>query len=193
VRNRTETQSDEVLFTREPVTLVDAAEIAALKAIAARTPRRRVRLCTHCHADDPLHEMLILHARDAYVRPHLHTVKPESFLVVEGTARLFLFDEGGTVTHAEDVGPPDSGLGFYARFPAGQYHCFVITADWLVFHETTLGPFDRGQLQVAPWAPDEADTEAVRAYVESLMTLPTTTRPGATGAAAAMRETADAL
>lgn len=192
MRNRTETLNDEVLFTREPVTLVDAAEIDSLKAIAARTPRRRVRLCTHHHADDPLHEMLILHARDAYVRPHLHTVKPESFLVIEGTARLFLFDESGRVTHAEDVGPPESGRGFYARFPAGQYHCFVITADWLVFHETTLGPFDRGQLRFAPWAPAETETDAVRAYVESLMTLPTTL-PGATGAAAAMRETADAL
>lgn len=199
MRNRIQAVDDEVLFTREPVTLVDAAEIAALKVLAAGKPRRRVRLCAHPQPGDPLHEMLILHGRDAYVRPHRHAEKPESFLVVEGRARLFLFDDAGSVTHSEDVGDPASGLAFYARFPAGQYHCFVITSAWLVFHETTLGPFDRTQMHPAPWAPDDTDADAVAAYLDHLMQHPVTAHPDtahpdtAVPAATALRETAHAL
>ena len=172
--DRIEVLNNEVLFTREPVTLIQPMDIAKLKERAARNPRQRIRLCTHQNAEAPLHEMIILHGRSAYVRPHFHAYKPESFMVLEGQARFFLFDEQGKVTRAEEIGVLASGSICYGRIEPGQYHSLIITSDWLVFHEATLGPFNRQELCFAPWAPDDSDPQAVQAYLNQLLAQPLT-------------------
>jgi cupin fold WbuC family metalloprotein len=157
--------SDEIYYTSTGFTLVGEEEIAFLKARAAETPRRRTRLCTHPDPAHPLHEMLIVHGRDAYVRPHRHHGKPESLHVMEGAATALLFDEAGAVTRRIALG---NGGALYYRVEDAVFHGLLIESDWFVFHETTGGPFDPSRTEWAAWAPDgKTDEEAAR-YMTAL-------------------------
>src|SRR5580704_9266068 len=93
----TKTESAEVLYADERIVTIDAADIADLAGAAAVNPRRRIRVCAHRSVDDRLHEMVIVHTKDTYVRPHKHLGKAESFHVIEGEVDVVVFDEHGAV------------------------------------------------------------------------------------------------
>jgi cupin fold WbuC family metalloprotein len=160
--------SDEVYYTERAVTSVGPEEIDFLKARAAELPRRRSRLCAHPSPEHGLHEMLIVHGRDAYVRPHRHHGKPESLHVIEGRATALLFGEDGGIERRIAMGPPGSGACFFYRIESAVYHSLVIESDWLVFHEATSGPFDPAQTEWAPWSPDGKDETAAARYLLDL-------------------------
>ena len=159
------TDNPEVLYAGEGVVTVDADTISALKEGALHTERRRIRLCTHPGVDDRLHEMLIIHERGTYVRPHKHLGKSESFHVIEGHADVVVFGEDGRVAQVIPVGEYGSGRMFYYRMAEPLFHTLLIHSDVLVFHETTNGPFRREDTVFAPWAPEERDTAGVASFL----------------------------
>jgi cupin fold WbuC family metalloprotein len=157
----------DVFYCSDAVVHADGPLIEFLKAHARASPRKRSRLCMHPAPDAAVHEMLIVHHRDVYVRPHRHYGKAESVHSIEGDAFLLFFGDDGALG---DVLALDSSADapFYCRIPAGVFHAYVIRSEWLVFHETTAGPFDRAALEYAPWSPDEADRPAVAAFLSAL-------------------------
>jgi len=158
-------ESQEVLYTTADIATLGDADIAALKERAAMNPRQRCRICTHPGATADLHGMLIVHGRDAYVRPHRHLGKAETLHVIEGTAELLVFDEDGAMSRTERLASVGAGNSFYYRMPEGVFHSLLITSDWLVFYESTTGPFDRTKTENAPWSPQDGDDEAVKDYM----------------------------
>jgi cupin fold WbuC family metalloprotein len=162
---KTTVESAEVLYATDAVVTVDAAAIAALKRDASRNPRRRIRLCAHGGVADRLHEMLIVHTSDTYVRPHKHIGKSESFHVIEGEVDVVVFDDEGGVSEVIQMGTVASGRPFFYRIATPLYHTLLIRSAELVFHETTNGPFSRADLVFAPWAPDETDPAAVDEFL----------------------------
>jgi cupin fold WbuC family metalloprotein len=161
-------ESPEVYYSDARVVLAGEDDVAFIKAAAAATPRGRARLCTHRGTADALHEMLIVHHRDVYVRPHAHVGKSESLLVIEGAAVALLFHKNGGIERAVEMAPFRAGRCFYYRMPEGVFHTLLIRSEWLVFHEATIGPFDRAATAFPPWAPDGSDTGAARAYLDGL-------------------------
>ena len=161
-------ENEEVLYTTADIATVGDVDIAALKERAAGNTRQRCRLCTHPEASADLHGMLIVHGRDAYVRPHRHMGKAETLHVIEGSAELIVFDETGAVSCAEPLTPAGTAGNFYYRMPAGVFHSLLITSDWLVFYESTIGPFDRTKTENAPWSPEDGDVDAVKDYMTRL-------------------------
>lgn len=157
--------SPEVFVADEAVPKVDAAVIAALKAQALRSPRRRCRLCAHKDVSERLHEMFLVMARDSYIRPHKHIGKSESWHVIEGAADIVFFDEAGRIT---EWFPVASGGTCYFRVDEPRYHTQIIRSELVVVHEVTTGPFRRAETVWAPWAPAESDVPAVAAYWEQL-------------------------
>lgn len=160
--------NEEVLYAADPVVRIDREDIAELIQRADRNPRARIRICSHRSVEDRMHEMFIVHARDTYVPPHKHLAKSESFHVIEGLVDVVLFDEAGKLKDVISMGDYGSGRKFYYRLSDPCYHTLLIESDHLVFHETTNGPFDRADTVFAPWAPDPADTFAVRAFMDKL-------------------------
>ena len=128
-------------------------------------PRRRTRLCVHRSAEDRLHEMLIVHHREAYVRAHRHLGKAESMHIIKGETDLVLFDGAGAVTEVITMGEFGSGRPFYYRMSDAIYHSLIIRSEWLVFHEVTSGPLRREESEFAPWAPADDDALAVQAFL----------------------------
>jgi len=161
-------ENREVFYATEPVITAGAREIAFLKERAAGNPRLRSRLCTHPDPGASVHEMLIVHHRDVYVRPHHHVDKSESFHVIEGSALVVLFDLDGTMREVIPVGDPKTGRAFYYRMPDAIPHTFLIESEWLVFHETTGGPFEPGKTHFESWSPDDSDRKVVDAYLNDL-------------------------
>jgi cupin fold WbuC family metalloprotein len=161
-------ESAEVIYAGDGIVTVDAGAIGDLKRGAERNPRRRIRLCAHSGVDDRLHEMVIVHERGCYVRPHKHLGKSESFHVIEGDVDVVIFDDGGAVTQVIQMGSFSSGRPFFYRIADPLFHTLLIRSDVLVFHETTAGPFRREDTVFAPWAPDESSSEAVTRFVSGV-------------------------
>jgi len=158
----------EVLYASDPIVQVDRADIEAMVARAEQNPRRRIRLCAHKDTRDTLHEMLIVHTSDTYVRPHKHLAKSEAFHVICGTFDVVLFDEAGKIVAVVPMGDYASGRKFYYRLADPLYHTLLIHSDRIVFHEITNGPFDRADTLFAPWSPDIDDGDAAREFMKKL-------------------------
>jgi cupin fold WbuC family metalloprotein len=112
--------------------------------------------------------MLIIHARDAYVRPHKHIGKSESFHVVEGEADIIIFNQQGDIKEVVSMGDYSSGKNFYYRITDALYHTVMITSEILVFHESTNGPFVRSDTIFAPWSPEEDNHAMAKEFMNKL-------------------------
>lgn len=160
--------NQEVYFVSDPDAKVGRLDIEFLKGKAVDNARKRVRVCAHKTMGDAVHEMILVLARDAYVMPHKHLKKVESYHIIEGIADSILFDEDGNITAITRMGDYASGLMLYYRTAEPSYHTFLIRSDFLVFHETTNGPFERSETIPAPWAPHETDPGRVKEFLDRL-------------------------
>jgi cupin fold WbuC family metalloprotein len=156
----------EVAYVEEAIAPLGQQDIAALKMRVHENERHRIRICTHLDVQDSLHEMFIVHVKDAYIRPHKHLNKPESLLVLEGTATLIIFDDEGTPFQEIQLGDYLSGKQCYCRVSQPLYHTLFITSEYFVYHEVTTGPFVREETVFAPWAPAEDDTQEIARFLE---------------------------
>jgi cupin fold WbuC family metalloprotein len=166
---RARTLSEEVLVAEGPIVTIGSDDIAELKRASLVTARKRIRICTHTDTDDLLHEMLIVHAAGAYVRPHKHEGKSESMHVLEGEADVVFFDDEGSVREVVQLGAYGSARRFYYRVDTPVFHTLLIHSDFLVFHEVTNGPFRREETAFAPWAPEEDDEAECLAFQQRLV------------------------
>jgi len=160
--------NEEVLYAEDDIVKVDGRDIESLKDQAIRNKRKRIRLCAHQGVDNKVHEMLIVHTKDTYVRPHKHLNKSESFHIIEGSADVVIFDVDGNILEVIPMGDSLSGKIFFYRMNSSQYHTLKIDSDYLVFHEITSGPFDPADTVFAVWAPDEHDLLAVERFKKRL-------------------------
>jgi cupin fold WbuC family metalloprotein len=165
---KTKAESAEVLYSADSIVTVDAKFLEQLKQDALNNPRKRIRLCAHRSIDDRVHEMIIVHTKDTYVRPHRHIGKAESFHVIDGLVDVAVFDDSGEIAEVIPMGTFGSGRAFFYRIADPLYHTLLIRSDVLVFHEATTGPFRREETSFAPWAPEDSDPAAVAAFMQSV-------------------------
>jgi dTDP-4-dehydrorhamnose reductase len=158
-----------VYYSPYSLPLVDSGLIEFLKQVARTCPLRRARFCAHLTPDAEQHDMLIVTHCDSYVAPHRHMGKSETFVVLEGSADLILFDESGAVEKVVKMGAPASGRPFFYRMPPRQYHSLAMDSELLVFLENTKGPFRLDGRENASWAPDFNDAENGRAFIASIL------------------------
>ena len=153
--------------TGDPTIVTDAA-ISFLKSVAAGNRRRKARLCTHPGNDDALHEMLIAHMSDTYVQPHKHLGKSESFHMIEGRLKIFLFDDNGSWRQTIQMTEPGGGGTMYYRLQSETFHSVLPETEFVVFHEVTNGPFDLADKIDADWAPaEDGDPVLQTAFIEA--------------------------
>jgi len=165
---RTREFNEEVLFATDAIVSVNTKDIEELKQKAMGNKRRLIRLCAHKDLEDSIHEMLIVHEKGYYVRPHKHLNKIESFHIIEGVVDIVLFHEKGQISGTLAMGDYSTGLKFFYRLPPSIYHTLLITSDVVVFHEITNGPFRRSDMVFAPWAPEKTDEKAAARYMKKI-------------------------
>lgn len=165
---QTKAFNSEVLYPDEEYVIVSALDVAVLKQMTIANPRKRIRLCAHPTVENSLHEMLILHTNETYVRPHKHLNKSESLHVVEGQADVVFFDEVGLIQKVVSLGPYAEGGMFYYRIEQPWFHTLVIYSDIFIFHEVTNGPFDVTQTVFPSWAPENDDLTGQAVFLDKL-------------------------
>lgn len=151
----TRKESDEVLYPKESIFAINGQDIKELKKLALLNTRKRIRLCAHKTPNDRLHEMIIVHTKECYVRPHKHLHRAESITILEGEADLILFKDDGSIANVISMGEVSSGNFFFHRIAGSIFHMLIIRSDFLVFHESTEGPFNKGDTDFPEWAPLE--------------------------------------
>ena len=161
--------NEEILYINEPIARINTAEIELLKKKAVNNKRKRIRICTHRDVNDAIHEMLIVHVKGAYIRPHKHTNKIESFHVIDGDLKVVVFNDLGNIMDVIDMGNYSSGKNFYYRLSDSHFHSIIPVSDLVVFHEITNGPFLREETVFADWAPTESDIELQQEFMNSLI------------------------
>ncbi|MBF0156823.1 MAG: cupin fold metalloprotein, WbuC family [Magnetococcales bacterium] len=144
-----------VVFAPQPRPLVDAAMLSRLKSAAEIAPLGRARLCLHRDHDDPVQEMIIVHTRRSWDRPHRHRRKSISIMLLEGRLRLPLFADDGQVITCLELGTMTSALPFMTRFSEGEWYACVPVTEPVVIYEALTGPFRKGEDFYPDWAPEE--------------------------------------
>lgn len=163
-------EGEGVLFAADPIVKIGDAEITFLKEQALLNNRKSIRLCMHRDIGDGVHEMFILHSKETYVRPHKHPGKDVSYHIIEGVADMVLFDEQGKIFDVIPLGKYGSGRKFYYRLNGVAYYTPFVRSDFLLFHETIRGPFQRSDTIYAPWAAEGTDPDEVERFQQGLET-----------------------
>ncbi len=159
---------EETIQTKVRLLQVDSKEIERIKGLALNNQRRRIRINAHHEMNSGVHEMIIVHCRNNYVRPHRHKLKTESFHIIEGELDVIIFDDLGNVIEKIVMGPYGSSKKFYYRCVENVWHTVIPKTQTVVFHETTNGPFSIDGSEQAPWAPDDKNTELGLTYLKEL-------------------------
>jgi cupin fold WbuC family metalloprotein len=162
-------ESPEVLYSTESIYSLDSNDISKLVEKAKLTERKRIRICVHFSPAEKLHEMIIVHFNDTYVRPHKHINKTESFHIIQGACDVVLFDDVGNVETIIPMGDSNyENRSFYYRLAEPVFHSLIVRSDVIVFHEVTNGPFNRSDTIFAEWSPDEINKEGVNLFMNRL-------------------------
>ncbi|MFI5349309.1 MAG: WbuC family cupin fold metalloprotein [Elusimicrobiota bacterium] len=161
--------NDEVLYGQDPVVSNTRGAVQSLKKRAAGNRRGTIRLCAHPGVADKLHEMVIVHSKETYIRPHKHPGKSVSYHVVEGKADMVLFDGKGAVVDVTPLDEFGSGKTYFHRIQESYFYTPVVRSDYFVFHEITNGPFKPSDTVYASWAPEEKDASAVDKFRRDLL------------------------
>ncbi|MEJ1298727.1 MAG: WbuC family cupin fold metalloprotein [Candidatus Sedimenticola sp. (ex Thyasira tokunagai)] len=149
---------------------INSTYLDRLKHEAAASPNLRSRLCLHCDTQSPVQEMINVFCHDSYLRPHRHPQgKTESYHIIEGVLRVYLFDELGVVNTYSDLCNSDPKAPFLFYQPGGLWHMPVAMTPFVVFHEVYTGPFEEGRdVEYADWSPEPQNPVSVNAFKAGL-------------------------
>ena len=148
--------SPEVFIASEDYFHLMRSDLHKLRQFALDSPRGRARICAHKQPDAIVHEMMIVLARQTYVRPHMHLGKSESLHLLEGELDFLLFDDAGRLEKHLELGAYSSGKAFSHHLNTPRYHSLIVRSEVAILHETTQGPFDAAETQMARWSPPDS-------------------------------------
>ena len=152
-----EKRTDEIEFNSEDLVFLDSGWIDRAKAIASKNKKKKFRTCFHFDESDDVHEMFIVHCKETYVRPHKHITRYESLQILEGVGTVIIFSDDGKITQVQTVGDISSPHPFYYYMRRAAYHTILIHTDFLIFKETTQGPFNPKDTVFPGWAPSDVE------------------------------------
>lgn len=144
--------------------ILDYNAFEFLKEKAEIHELKKARICLHKNDSDKVNEMIICTYEGAYVRPHMHMKKSESYHMIEGTCSLIFFDNTGKTTKVIKTIKDN-----IIKVPCSIWHTMIVTSKYCIIHEVTNGPFNTGNTIFADWSPSESEEKVVIAkYLKSL-------------------------
>jgi cupin fold WbuC family metalloprotein len=150
--------------------IIDKMLLDSISAQAVKNQRLRINYNFHQHLDDPLNRLLNAMEPGSYFPPHRHKNpdKEESFLVLRGSVLILIFDDEGSVISSTEVSPQKEVYGM--EIDAGVWHSLIVLESNTVVYEVKKGPYvPLTPDNIAPWAPDPADKEKVKEYVNTIL------------------------
>lgn len=134
-----------------------------LKHSALNSSLHRARINIHRSDSAKVQEMIIALTNNCLFQPHRHIEKSESFHLIEGELLIMLFNDNGQLHDLIGLSEMHSNIdkmfncrkGVYYRLDSSRWHSVLPLTPYVVFHETTNGPFVQGQHTFANFCPQE--------------------------------------
>ena len=137
-----------VFCRHSDIVSIDEKDIVALKSAAFEAPLKRARYCLHRDSDAPVQEMVIAVHRESRIPVHRHMGKCESVHMIEGEMEILVYNEKKELDTTIGLGPLGSGRSIFCRISSEIWHSVKPLSEFVVFHETTRGPFLKEETQV---------------------------------------------
>ncbi len=131
--------------------MINREVLQALKAQLGSDGGKTVRICLHAEGNNPLHEMIIIHAQGGVFPTHLHLQTPESYHIFEGILIIDFFDDQGQLQERIRLGDLQSGLPFFYRVPLGIWHRTYPETSMVLYKESRPGPFIAADTLFPTW------------------------------------------
>ena len=126
---------------------------------ARTSPRLRMNHNFHTELSDPVQRLLNALEPWSYIRPHKHTTKEESFVLLRGKALAVSFNDDGTISDHAILSSKTGILGI--EFEENTYHMLTALETGTVVYEIKEGPFvPHTEGSSAPWSPQEGTSGA---------------------------------
>jgi cupin fold WbuC family metalloprotein len=126
---------------------------------ARTSPRRRMNYNFHPELNDPVQRLLNALEPWTYIRPHKHTTKEESFVLLRGTILAVVFNDDGSIRDHAVLSQKTGILGI--EFEENSFHMLTSLETGSAVFEIKEGPFvPHTEGSSAPWAPKEGTPEA---------------------------------
>ena len=138
---------------------ITAELIETVIAQARTSPRRRMNYNFHQELSDPVQRLLNALEPWTYIRPHKHTTKEESFVLLRGTILAVAFNDDGTIRDHAILSHKTGIQGI--EFEENCYHMLTALETGSAVFEIKEGPFvPHTEGSSAPWSPQEGTPEA---------------------------------
>ena len=146
----------------DPV-IISADLLDELREIAIAAPCGNSRILLHVDATAALHEMVIVHRKGCYVRPHINGKSSKSYVMMEGEMIVGWFGENGKLSGTCLLSSNGDEANRIIRFEGERFHTLIPTTETVTFVESILGPHTG--TTYAAWAPSIDDPESDTFYV----------------------------
>lgn len=155
-------ENNEVLYLKKDIISVNNKNLKLLSDLSKKNIDEKIRICFHSNINAKIHQMLILHKKNYYIRPHKVVDKTETGLILKGECDLILFKSNGSINKVIHLGSINnkSNKSFFYIIPKNTFHTLLIHKN-LTFLETTAGPFNKKKVFMAQWSPSTDDQKAV--------------------------------
>ena len=132
---------DNVIFNEDDIFVLDNDMLNQLYRLARASSLKRSRIVVHKDINDKTHEMIILLMKNSKFKPHRHPKnKSESYHLMSGVMKVNIFDDKGKVIRTIKL--VDSGNKYF-RNSNGAWHQPIPLTEYVLYHETYTGPFNK--------------------------------------------------
>ena len=126
---------------------------------ARNSPRLRMNYNFHPELSDPVQRLLNALEPWTYIRPHKHTTKEESFVLLRGIILAVSFNDDGTIRDHAVLSQETGILGI--EFEENTFHMLTSLETGSAVYEIKEGPFiPHTEGSSASWSPKEGTPEA---------------------------------
>ena len=123
------------------------------------SPRLRMNHNFHPELSDPVQRLINALEPWTYIRPHKHTTKEESFVLLCGIVLAVVFNEDGSIREHAILSKDSGTLGI--EFEENCYHMLTSLETGSAVYEIKEGPFvPHTEGSSAPFSPKEGTPEA---------------------------------
>lgn len=172
IKNKYQQIGNSIYYSDGGFCSVNFHDILFLKQAAVQSEQKRSRICFHANSAEQQQEMLIAAHKSSYIRPHKHFDKSETLTIIEGNCDALLFDANGNLINKFIMTCASEAGCFFYRMPPKYFHSLIIESEWLVFLETTIGPFNKNNTEQAQWAPEsDQSIEGLRYLKSKILSL----------------------
>jgi cupin fold WbuC family metalloprotein len=147
--------------------LIDTDIFSGLIHQAENSPRKRINYNYH-QLEDPVQRFLNVIHPGSYIVPHKHENpdKTETFIVLRGRLKFFIFNDEGNITDSFYLSPEHGKIGI--DIAPKVWHTFIVPEDDTIIFEIKPGPYNKEtDKNFASFAPAEDSPEAA-AYLKYL-------------------------